>query len=148
MHRMHVDDDERLYIVKYGKIIIHGQSTTAFILRYANRTVGMQAHLTWNLMQLPNPEDDPIYESLNTRGCLMAMKAIVNGTLYSSIVLIALLFVLQILRTSSTTNDRSPKADLLPRPLLLLSGNFAMVLQNIYGENAERFAAVTVGPGA
>ncbi|KYN39557.1 hypothetical protein ALC56_06051 [Trachymyrmex septentrionalis] len=53
-------------------------------------------------LQLPNPEDDPIYESLDTRGCLVAMKAIVNGTLYSSIALIALLFVLQI-RTQYST---------------------------------------------
>jgi len=42
-------------------------------------------------LQLPNPEDDLVYESPATRGCLLAMNAIVEGTLCSSIALIALL---------------------------------------------------------
>ncbi|KAK1122710.1 hypothetical protein K0M31_009154 [Melipona bicolor] len=47
-------------------------------------------------LQLPNPEQNSTYESLNTRGCLAAMKTVLNGTLYSTAVLIAFLFVLQV----------------------------------------------------
>ncbi|CAL7938028.1 unnamed protein product [Xylocopa violacea] len=50
-------------------------------------------------LQLPNPEQNSTYESLNPRGCLAAMKTVVNGTLYSTVVLIAFLFVLQVLVT-------------------------------------------------
>lgn len=57
-------------------------------------------------LQLPNPEDDPIYESLDTRRCLVAMKAIVEGTLCSSIVLITLLFVLQLCTKLDAINTR------------------------------------------
>ncbi|KOC70969.1 Dynein-1-beta heavy chain, flagellar inner arm I1 complex [Habropoda laboriosa] len=46
-------------------------------------------------LQLPNPEQNSTYESLNARGCLTAMKTVLNGTLYSAAVLIAFLFVLQ-----------------------------------------------------
>ncbi|KAG7190747.1 hypothetical protein KM043_006819 [Ampulex compressa] len=47
-------------------------------------------------LQLPNPERDSTYESLNTGGCLVAMRIVVDCTLYSSVVLIVLLLVLQI----------------------------------------------------
>ncbi|CAK9795264.1 Photoreceptor outer segment membrane glycoprotein 2 [Anthophora plagiata] len=47
-------------------------------------------------LQLPNPEQNSTYESLNARGCLIAMKTVLNGTLYSAAFLIAFLFVLQI----------------------------------------------------
>jgi len=39
-------------IAEYRKIVIHGQSTAAFILRHVHWTVGMRAHLTRNLMQV------------------------------------------------------------------------------------------------
>ncbi|XP_017754419.1 PREDICTED: uncharacterized protein LOC108546707 [Eufriesea mexicana] len=48
-------------------------------------------------LQLPNPEQNSTYESLNARGCLVAVKTVLNGTLYSTAVLIAFLFVLQVL---------------------------------------------------
>lgn len=70
----------------------------------SNRHKG--APLYHDPLQLPNPEDDPIYESLDTRRCLVAMKAIVEGTLYSSIVLIALLFVLQLRTKLDAINTR------------------------------------------
>nr|XP_031825739.1 CD151 antigen-like [Nomia melanderi] len=46
-------------------------------------------------LQLPNPEQNSTYESLNARGCLIAMKTVLNGTLYSTVPLIVFLFVLQ-----------------------------------------------------
>ncbi|XP_060825002.1 photoreceptor outer segment membrane glycoprotein 2-like isoform X1 [Bombus pascuorum] len=47
-------------------------------------------------LQLPNSEQNSTYDSLNPRGCLVAIKSVLNGTLYSTVVLIAFLFVLQI----------------------------------------------------
>lgn len=70
----------------------------------SNRHKG--APLYHDPLQLPNPEDDPIYESLDTRRCLVAMKAIVEGTLYSSIVLITLLFVFQLCTKLDAINTR------------------------------------------
>lgn len=53
MYRTYIyEDDVWSCIAEYGKIIIHGQSTTAFILLHVHRTVGMRAHLTRNLMQV------------------------------------------------------------------------------------------------
>nr|XP_012153477.1 PREDICTED: uncharacterized protein LOC100874647 isoform X1 [Megachile rotundata] len=47
-------------------------------------------------LQLPNPEQNSTYDSLNARGCLIAMKTLLNGTLYSVLPLVFCLFVLQI----------------------------------------------------
>nr|XP_012153482.1 PREDICTED: uncharacterized protein LOC100874647 isoform X3 [Megachile rotundata] len=46
-------------------------------------------------LQLPNPEQNSTYDSLNARGCLIAMKTLLNGTLYSVLPLVFCLFVLQ-----------------------------------------------------
>ncbi|XP_043265563.1 uncharacterized protein LOC122405116 [Colletes gigas] len=47
-------------------------------------------------LQLPNPEQNSTYETLNARGCLVVMKTTLNGTLYSAAVLAVFLFVLQV----------------------------------------------------
>ncbi|XP_076240943.1 peripherin-2 [Calliopsis andreniformis] len=47
-------------------------------------------------LQLPNLEQNSTHESLNPRGCLVVMRTMLNGTLYSTVVLIAFLFVLQV----------------------------------------------------
>ncbi|XP_076678733.1 peripherin-2 isoform X2 [Andrena cerasifolii] len=46
-------------------------------------------------LQLPNPEQNSTRESLNARGCLIVMKTVLNGALYSAVVLIVFLFVSQ-----------------------------------------------------
>lgn len=80
--------------------------TLAVVPRSSCRIDIKGALLYHDPLQLPNPEDDPIYGSLDTRRCLVAMKAIVEGTLYSSIVLIALLFVLQLRTKLDAINTR------------------------------------------
>ncbi|XP_076375595.1 peripherin-2 [Megalopta genalis] len=50
-------------------------------------------------LQLPNPEQNSTYESLNAQGCLIVMKTVLNGTLYSAVPLIVFLFVLQVVVT-------------------------------------------------
>ncbi|XP_054015512.1 peripherin-2-like [Hylaeus anthracinus] len=47
-------------------------------------------------LQLPNPEQNSTYETLNARGCLVVVKTALNGTLYSAAVLIVFLFVFQV----------------------------------------------------
>ncbi|XP_034179947.2 peripherin-2 isoform X2 [Osmia lignaria lignaria] len=50
-------------------------------------------------LQLPNPEQNSTYDSLNAPGCLVAMKTLLNGALYSVLPLLSCLFVLQIIVT-------------------------------------------------
>lgn len=56
-------------------------------------------------LQLPNPEQNSSYESLNPRGCLAPMRIMLNGTLHSAAVMIAFLFVLQVHRLYLVDRD-------------------------------------------
>lgn len=47
-------------------------------------------------LQLPNPDQDLVMETLHTQGCLTVIKGPVVGALFSTIGLVILLFTLQV----------------------------------------------------
>ncbi|XP_061941668.1 uncharacterized protein LOC107996610 isoform X5 [Apis cerana] len=80
-------------ILRYAKL---DGSVTPPVVPWSCCRIDVKGPCFHDPLQLPNPEQNSSYESLNPRGCLAPMKIMLNGTLHSAAVMIAFLFVLQV----------------------------------------------------
>lgn len=80
-------------ILRYAKL---DGSVTPPVVPWSCCRIDVKGPCFHDPLQLPNPEQNSSYESLNPRGCLAPMRIMLNGTLHSAAVMIAFLFVLQV----------------------------------------------------